>query len=37
MMTALDRFSDDEIPASAELVLEIRLIFARWAGELTRD
>jgi Nucleotidyl transferase AbiEii toxin, Type IV TA system len=37
MMTTLDRFSDDEIPASAEIVPEIRLFFARWAEELSRD
>jgi hypothetical protein len=37
MMTTLDRFSDDEIPAPAEAVPEIRLSFARWAGELSRD
>jgi hypothetical protein len=36
MMRTLDRFSDDEIPASAEVVPEIRLFFARWAGELSR-
>jgi hypothetical protein len=35
MMTTLDRFSDDEIPASAEVVPEIRLFFARWA--VSRD
>jgi hypothetical protein len=37
MMTTLDRFSDDEIPASAEVVPEMRLFFARWAGALSRD
>lgn len=37
MMTTLDRFSDDEIPASAEIVPEIRLFFARWAEQLSRD
>ena len=35
MMTTLDRFTDDEIPASAEVVPEIRLFFARWAEELS--
>ena len=37
MMRTLDRFSDDEIPASAGVVPEIRLFFARWAAELSRD
>jgi hypothetical protein len=37
MMRTLDRFSNDEIPASAEVVPEIRLFFARWAAELSRD
>jgi Nucleotidyl transferase AbiEii toxin, Type IV TA system len=37
MMWTLDRFSDEEIPASAEVVPQIRLFFARWAGELSRD
>jgi hypothetical protein len=37
MMRTLDRFSDDEIPASAEVVPQIRLFFARWAGGLSRD
>jgi hypothetical protein len=37
MMTTLDRFSDDEIPASAEVVPERRLFFARWARELSHD
>jgi hypothetical protein len=37
MMRTLDRFADDEIPASAEVVPEMRLFFARWAGELSRD
>ena len=37
MMRTLDRFSDDEIPASAEVVPEIRPFFARWAEELSRD
>jgi hypothetical protein len=35
MMTTLDRFTDDEMPASAEVVPEIRLFFARWAEELS--
>lgn len=35
MMTTLDRFSDDEIPASAGAVPETRLFFARWARELS--
>jgi len=37
MMTALDRFSDSGIPTSAEAVPEMRLFFARWAEELSRD
>jgi hypothetical protein len=37
MMRTLDRFSDEEIPASVEVVPEIRLFFARWAAELSRD
>jgi Nucleotidyl transferase AbiEii toxin, Type IV TA system len=37
MMTTLDRFSDDDIPTSAEVVPEMRLFFARWAEELSRD
>jgi len=37
MMRTLDRFSNDEIPALAGFVPEIRLFFARWAGELSRD
>jgi len=37
MVRTLDRFSNDEIPASVEVVPEIRLFFARWAAELSRD
>ena len=35
MMTTFDRFTDDEMPASAEVVPEVRLFFARWAEELS--
>lgn len=37
MMTTLDRFSDDDLPTSAEAVPEMRLFFARWAEELSSD
>jgi hypothetical protein len=37
MMRTLDRFSNDEIPALAGFVPEIRLFFPRWAAELSRD
>jgi predicted nucleotidyltransferase component of viral defense system len=37
MMKTLDRFSNDEIPASAGVVPEIRLFFTRWAAELSSD
>lgn len=36
MMTTLDRFFRRRNPGSAEIVPEIRLFFARWAGELSR-
>jgi hypothetical protein len=37
MLTMLDRFSDEEIPAPAEVVREMRHFFARWAGEPSGD
>lgn len=35
MLTTLDRFNDDELPAESEVVPAIRAFFAAWATELS--